>query len=107
MTPHIAELQAAATRRRRGKILMWLKTSAPLAISDAALMYRMLDDSGETLTINQVVELLRDLKERGYIRYEQKRVPTEELPVIRWIRLEPAGRDILEGTTNDPAVDLL
>ncbi len=102
-----AELQTAAKRRQRGKILAWLATSAPLAISDANMLYRLLDDSGESLTIGDVHELLRDLKERGYLRYEQKRTPQRDLPVIQWIRLNPAGRDILEGTKTDPAVDVI
>src|SRR6185437_14021743 len=104
--PTATDIRAAQARRRRGKALKILQTAAPMAIADAALLYRLLDDAGESMTIAQVHDLLRDLKERGYLRYEQKRVPDAELPVIRWIRIEPKGRDILEATIEDPAVDL-
>lgn len=102
-----ASIQHTASRRRRGKILSLLKASSPLAISDDKMLYRLLDDWAESLTIGDVHELLRDLKERGCLRYEQKRTPEDELPLIRWIRLEPRGRDILEGTIQDPAIDLI
>jgi len=105
--PTANEIRAAQMRRRRGKVLKILQTAAPLAIADAALLYRLLDDAGESMTIAQVHELLRDLKERGCLRYEQKRVPDAELPQVQWIRLEPKGRDLLEGTLEDPAIDLI
>ncbi len=105
---NVTDLKNAQKKLRRGKVLRILETAAPMAIGDANDLYRLLQDTGEELTIYGVHELLRDLRDRGYLRYDQKRVrPTDELPRIQWIRLEPKGRDILEGTLEDAAVDLV
>jgi Fe2+ or Zn2+ uptake regulation protein len=101
------ELKAQQTRLRRGKILRLLETAAPLAIADAQDLYRLLQDAGESLTIFDVHELLRDLRQRGCLDYEAKRDARHELPALRWIRLRPKGRDVIEGTLADPAIDLV
>lgn len=94
-------------KRQRGKVLRILHSSAPFAIADADDLYRLMQTAGESLTIYQLHDILRDLKQRDCIRYEQERNKREELPVLRWIRLEPRGRDIFEGTLTDPGIDLI
>lgn len=101
------DLRSAQTKLRRGKVLRLLQTAAPLAIPDANDLYRLMQSAGESLTIFDLHELLRDLKQRRCLAYEQTRDPREELPILRWIRLEPRGRDVLEGTVEDLAISLI
>jgi len=105
--PTPTELRATLTRRRRGKVLRLLSIVAPMAVADADDLYRLLQDTCESLTIYEVHELLRDLKQRGCITYEAKRDPRQDLPTLRWLRLAPHGRDVIEHTVEDPAIDLI
>lgn len=55
---------------------------------------------------DELVTVLEDLKERGYLTFskdEQKWRKSREL-VIGEIQIMPAGRDLVEKTRNDPAV---
>jgi hypothetical protein len=56
--------------------------------------------------VNLTRELLQDLKERGLLNFEQERDRTRGSVAIRKIQITPKGRDIVEGTTADPAVDV-
>lgn len=56
-------------------------------------------DVGENLLLT----LLQDLKERGYLTYEEERDPDEALK-IRKIQITPAGRDIVRCFKKDDAV---
>ncbi len=101
------EIQNAMQRRRRAKILRLIGAAEPYAVPDAHDLYRLMQDAGETLTIDALITLLRDLRGRGYVKFEM-RWPSkrDELPAMRLIRLEPKGRDILEQTISDAAVDI-
>jgi len=58
------------------------------------------------LAKNDLITVLQDLKDRGYVEFDQKRNEwTGEIRVSQ-IEIEPKGRDLLERTTNDPAVQL-
>jgi len=105
--PTAVELKSTLIRRRRGKVLRLLQSAAPMALPDADDLYRLLQDTGESLTIYEVHELVRDLKQRGCMAYEAKRDRNNELPTLRWLRLEPRGRDVIEGTIQDPAIDVI
>lgn len=56
--------------------------------------------------VNLVREVLQDLEERKLINFEQQRDRYTGKTAIRKIQILPAGRDVIEGTTSDPAVDV-
>lgn len=99
------EIQASLTRRRRGKVLELLRACEPHAIADAQDLYRLLQDVGETLTLDDLVTLLRDLKGRDCVKFNAAYDPRRPLPVISLIRLTPRGRDVLDGSVNDAGID--
>lgn len=56
---------------------------------------------------NDVLTLLQDLGERGYLEFSQdKNWRTHEVRISK-IQITPRGRDVLEGTIIDPAVHVL
>lgn len=56
---------------------------------------------------NEVKTTLQDLNDRGYVRYKQvSDRDTGEVQMMQ-IELTARGRDLLEGTIEDPAVGLL
>ena len=55
---------------------------------------------------NELFTILQDLKDRGYVRFEQpKNKKTGEVAIMQ-IELCARGRDLLEGTIEDRAVEL-
>ncbi len=56
---------------------------------------------------NDVVTLLQDLKDRGYISFDQVKDQRTGKVRISQIQITPDGRDLLEGTTADAAVNIL
>ncbi len=56
---------------------------------------------------NDVITTLQDLKDRKYIAFDQDKNQRSGVVRISQIQITPAGRDLLEETTKDPAVHLL
>jgi len=56
--------------------------------------------------VNLVRELLQDLEERRLISFESEKNRTTGAMAIRKIQITPSGRDIIERTTSDPAVEV-
>jgi transcription initiation factor IIE alpha subunit len=56
--------------------------------------------------VNLVREILQDLKERKFISYDSEKNRTTGTHAIRKIQITPCGRDIIEKTTADPAVEV-
>jgi DNA-binding PadR family transcriptional regulator len=56
--------------------------------------------------VNLVREILQDLNERGFISYESEKNRTTGAHPIRKIKITPKGRDLIEKTTTDPAVEV-
>jgi hypothetical protein len=55
---------------------------------------------------NDVMTVLQDLCGRGYVKYtELKNLKKGEYRIVQ-IELTPKGRDLLEGTIEDPAVEV-
>lgn len=100
------DMQATLTRRRRGKILELLRACEPHAIADALDLYRLLQDVGETLTLDTAITLLRDLRSRECVKFELKYFNNQLLPGLTLIRLTPRGRDVLEGSVEDAGIDV-
>lgn len=98
-------IQASLNRRRRGKILELLRACEPHAIADAQDLYRLLQDVGETLTLDELTTLLRDLRGRHCIKFDAKHDERRPLPAFFLIRLTPRGRDVLDGAVEDTGID--
>ncbi|MGH7936715.1 MAG: hypothetical protein ACREF8_06875, partial [Chthoniobacterales bacterium] len=56
--------------------------------------------------VNAVRELLQDLGERGLLSFKQERDRTTGRISIRQVQISPKGRDLVENTTSDPAVEV-
>jgi hypothetical protein len=102
----MAALDAGQNKRLRGAVLEILNTrhqSQQSRPDHVALWHIMLDlrfDLGE----NDLLTLLQDLHDRRLIGYEETRDRrTNRVSVFR-LQLTPAGRDLCEGTTTDPAI---
>lgn len=56
---------------------------------------------------NDVITLLQDMRDRGYLTFEQDKDRRTNQVRISLIQITPAGRDLLEGTKADAAVHIL
>jgi hypothetical protein len=108
MRGHTVAISAGMKRNMRGAILklvyqrherqeerFWLKN---LQTALAGLDFRAYE--------NVVVELLQDLSDRGFVKFDEKRDgKTGDLQISR-IMLTPRGRNVVERIESDPAVDV-
>ncbi len=70
------------------------------------LLHAMLTRLGHDLGRDALVTLVQNLKDRGYLTYEELRNRrTWELDIIH-IQVTPAGVDLVEETRTDPAVEV-
>lgn len=99
-------VDAGQNKRLRAAILELLNTrhtEQQSRVDHVALWHIMLDlrfDVGE----HDVITLLQDLSDRGYVKCEQSRDRRTNRVSIYRIQLTPAGRDLCEGTTADAAI---
>jgi hypothetical protein len=104
-----AAAQVARLKRLRGAILELLRDNHDRQWShlDAtALWSALLRGLRFDVSKNEVKTLLQDLGDRGYVRYiQQKDNDTGEVFLVQ-IELTAKGRDLLEETITDPAVEL-
>ena len=55
---------------------------------------------------NLIREILQDLRDRGLVSFEGQRDKMTGSRTIRMIQITPAGRDIIEKTSTNPAVEV-
>jgi hypothetical protein len=102
----MAPLDAQQNKRLRGAILEILNTrhqAQQSRLDHVALWHVMLDlrfDLGE----NDLLTLLQDLYDRRLIAYEESRDRRTNRVSVFKLQLTPAGRDLCEGTSTNPAV---
>jgi hypothetical protein len=97
------------TKRLRGAILEVLEANhrAQKSRLDLAVLWAMLRKLGHSdLYKNDLVTVLQDLRDRDYIDFQFKREPWAGEIRLWEIEIEPKGRDLLEGTIQDAAVQL-
>jgi hypothetical protein len=99
----------AKRKRLRGVILELLQTNhdkQESRFTSTALWSAAVRGLGFDVSRNEVVTMLQDLKGRGYVDFTLKK--NEDTGEIRIFNIElcPKGRDLLEGTIEDPAVEL-
>jgi hypothetical protein len=99
----------ARSKRLRGMILELLQTNHDEQKSrfDSTMLWSALVRGlGFDASENDVITMLQDLRGRSYISYtEIKNQRRGEYRIVQ-IELCPKGRDLLEGTISDPAVEV-
>ncbi len=105
--PSRAQQRAAARARRlRGAILSLLAEESPERLN-ADVLLGVLERLHYDVTARELAAALAYLRSRGYVEFEELR--SRELPglprIIR-VGITAPGADAVEGTTDDPGVDV-
>lgn len=95
-------------RRLRGMILklIYENHEAQNRRLDDVTLTGVLERLQFDVYVNAVRELLQDIEERKLISFRQERDKVSGRTSIRQIQITPAGRDLVEKTTSDPAVEV-
>lgn len=100
-------IERTKRRRLRGAILQFVCDNhyAQRPHMDDVVLFGLLVDlqfpvSGQ----NEVVSLLQDLSERKYLTFTEKKNRLNGRTEISRIGIMPAGRDLVDHSTEDPAV---
>lgn len=102
-------LDTAKTKHLRGTVLMLLRTNHDAQNSrfdSTALWSALVRGLSFEVSRNELKTVLQDLKGRGYVDFKQQKDNDSGAIYIVQIELCPKGRDLLEGTIDDPAVEL-
>jgi hypothetical protein len=95
------------TKRVRGLILQLLAGLPADAFLTPDLFVTLIRSSGHrTVMREDVARELRYLADKKYVELEQLRGQAAQLVGGASARILPAGRDVIEHTTNDPGIDL-
>lgn len=101
---------AAQTKRSlRGEILKLLyenHESQQMRLDDVTL-FGVLERLHFDVHVNLVRELLQDLKERDCLKFDEEKNRRTGEVTLRKIRILPHGRDIIEATAKEPAVEVM
>ena len=99
----------AKAKRMRGMILELLQTNHDQQGSrfdSSMLWHALVCGLGFDASENDVLTTLQDLHDRGYVDYREIRnLKKGEYRIVQ-IELKPKGRDLLEETITDAAVEL-
>ncbi len=98
-------------KQLRGSILMLVNNRhvAQQSRADHILLWRMLQDLRFSIGESELITICQDLADRGFLKYEESRDkdqhgrPTTRVSLYK-LQLTPAGRDLCEGTTSNPAI---
>ena len=107
MTP--SSLTVEAWKRLRGAILELVDEGHREQRSrmNDLVLWGVLQKLLYDVSQNDVITLLQDLGDRGYLAFTQTKNPRTSEVRISQIQITPKGRDVLEGTEPDPAVHVL
>ena len=97
---------AAQARRLRGAVLSLLAEESPQRLN-ADVLLGVLERLHYDVTSKELAAALEYLRSRAYVEFEELR--SREFPALpRIIRvgLTAQGADVVDGTTEDPGVDL-
>ena len=101
---------AAKMKRLRGAVLTLLRTrhdNRESKMDSTALASALVRGLGFDVSRNEVKTVLEDLCDRGYVSYKEV-VPDKESGAVYivHVQLSSRGRDLLEETITDPAVEI-
>jgi len=99
---------AQLKRRLRGVVLrlVYENHEAQGHRLDDVTLTGVLERLGFDAYVNLTREILEDLAERGFATINEERDRLTGKKAIRKVQITPAGRDIIERTKVDPAVDV-
>jgi len=107
--PEPSRIQARAAsraRRLRGAVLALLAEESPQRLN-ADVLLGVLERLHYDVTARELAAALSYLRSRGYVEFEELR--SRELPALpRMVRvgITAKGADVVDGTADDPGVDL-
>lgn len=102
-------LNTAKTKHLRGTVLLLLRTNhddQKSRFDSTALWSALVRGLSFDVSRNELKTVLQDLKGRGYVDFKQQKDLDNGTVYIVQIELCPRGRDLLEGTIEDPAVEV-
>lgn len=102
-------LNTAKTKHLRGTVLGLLRTNhdeQSSRLDSSALWSALVRGLCFEVSRNELKTVLQDLKGRGYVDFKQQKDHERGIIYIVQIELCPRGRDLLEGTIEDPAVEI-
>ena len=99
------------TKRLRGQILELLRArhdSRQSRMDSTELWSALVRGLAFDVSKDEVTTMCEDLESRGYIRFELNQRLYDQRGERLYMRIElcPKGRDVLEGTLPDPAVEI-
>ena len=97
---------ASRARRLRGAVLALLSEESPQRLN-ADVLLGVLERLHYDVTSRELAAALEYLRSRGYVEFEELR--SRELPALpRIVRvgLTARGADVVDGTVDDPGIDL-
>ncbi len=99
-------IDAAQNKRLRGVVIemLYARHLAQLHRADHVMVWSLVRDVGCDVGENDVITILQDLSDRGCLNYTEKRNRLTNRVEISMIQLTPRGRDLGEGTIQDPAI---
>lgn len=100
------QIDAAQMKRLRGMLIELVngRHVAQQSRADHVMLWHMARDLGCDVGENDVVTALQDLFDRGYVRYTEDKDRKTNSVRITLVQLTPAGRDLLEGTKAEAAI---
>jgi hypothetical protein len=99
-------IDAAQSKRLRGVIIevLYGRHTAQLSRADHVMLWHSMRDLGCDVGENDVLTTLQDLCDRDCVRFNQRKSRLTNRTEISLIQLTPRGRDLAEGTIQDPAI---
>jgi transcription initiation factor IIE alpha subunit len=99
---------AQVKRRLRGEVLklVYENHEAQRTRLDDVTLTGVLERLGFDVFVNLVREILQDLGERELVKFEEEKNRVTGKISIRKIQILPKGRDVIEKTISDLAVDV-
>ena len=102
----MSEFKVNQLKRRRGAVLGFIYTGHTELLSrmDNMMLWGLMQELGFGVGQDEVLTLLQDLRERGYLKFEEKKNRLSGRTEISKIAITPAGRDVVERIKDDAGV---
>lgn len=103
-----ADLTIQANKRARGEIMALLYSVQPMPVEVRTLTNSLLESN--RVSVPNIAQYIDYLSGKGYITVigeeDAAKILRGVLPPSAFVKLTPAGVDLVEGTTEDPGVDV-
>lgn len=99
------KLEPKAARQLRGLLLelVYVNHNRQATRLTSTVLRGTLQREGYQFSRNEVLTMLQDLRDRGYLRYQQMRDGDDRFFLYE-IEITPDGRDVIDGVKDDPVV---